>query len=98
MIQQFGDRGTQDFYHGTSSKAAMRMTSRLSITTLETNRKEFFAMIPSNREPTHPGEVLLHEFLKPKKMSQVVLAQKLGVSLQRVNTLINGKRDMTAET
>jgi addiction module HigA family antidote len=55
-------------------------------------------MIPSHREPTHPGEVLLHEFLKPKKMSQMALAQKLGVSLQRVNTLINGKRDMTAET
>ncbi len=55
-------------------------------------------MIPSHREPTHPGEVLLHEFLKPKKMSQMALAQKLRISLQRVNTLINGKRDMTAET
>lgn len=55
-------------------------------------------MIPSHREPVHPGEVLLHEFLRPKKMSQVELAQALGVSLQRVNTLINGKRDMTAET
>lgn len=55
-------------------------------------------MIPTHREPTHPGEVLLHEFLKPMKMSQIALAQKLGVSLQRVNTLINGKRDITAET
>src|ERR1700751_1828541 len=55
-------------------------------------------MIPSHREPTHPGEVLLHEFLKPMKMSQIALAQKLGVSLQRVNTLINGKRDISAET
>jgi addiction module HigA family antidote len=55
-------------------------------------------MIPTHREPTHPGEVLLEEFLKPKKMSQIALAQKLGVSLQRVNTLINGKRDITAET
>jgi addiction module HigA family antidote len=55
-------------------------------------------MIPSHREPTHPGEVILHEFLRPLKMSQVELAKRLGVSLQRVNTLINGKRDMTAET
>ena len=55
-------------------------------------------MIPSHREPTHPGEILLEEFLKPMKMSQVTLASKLGVSLQRVNTLINGKRDLTAET
>ena len=55
-------------------------------------------MIPSHREPTHPGEILVEEFLKPLKMSQVTLAQKMGISLQRVNTLINGKRDMTAET
>lgn len=55
-------------------------------------------MIPTHREPTHPGEILLAEFLVPMKMSQVALAAKLGVSLQRVNTLINGKRDITAET
>lgn len=55
-------------------------------------------MIPIHREPTHPGEILLHEFLKPLKMSQIALAHKLGVSLQRVNTLINGKRDVSAET
>lgn len=55
-------------------------------------------MIPSNRQPTHPGEILYEEFLKPKGMSQVELARKMGVPIQRINTLINGKRDMTAET
>jgi addiction module HigA family antidote len=55
-------------------------------------------MIPKNRKPTHPGEILLEEFLKPVGMSQVELAKKMGVPIQRVNTLINGKRDMTAET
>ena len=55
-------------------------------------------MIPKNRKPTHPGEILLEEFLKPNDMSQVDLARQMGVSIQRVNTLINGKRDMTAET
>lgn len=55
-------------------------------------------MIPRNRKPTHPGEILLEEFLKPLGMSQVELARKMGVPIQRVNTLINGKRDMTAET
>ena len=55
-------------------------------------------MIPKNRRPTHPGEILLEEFLKPMEMSQVELADKMGVPIQRVNTLINGKRDMTAET
>lgn len=55
-------------------------------------------MIPENRKPTHPGEMLLEEFLKPMNMTQVELASKMGVPIQRVNTLINGKRDMTAET
>ena len=55
-------------------------------------------MIPKNRMPTHPGEILLEEFLKPMGMSQVELARRMGVPIQRVNTLINGKRDMTAET
>lgn len=55
-------------------------------------------MIPKNRKPTHPGEILLHEFLEPMGISQVELASKMRVPIQRVNTLINGKRDMTAET
>jgi antitoxin HigA-1 len=55
-------------------------------------------MIPTKRQPTHPGEILLEEFLKPKNMTQVELAQKIGVPVQRVNTLINGKRACTAET
>jgi addiction module HigA family antidote len=55
-------------------------------------------MIPKNRPPTHPGEVLLEEFLKPKNMTQVALAERMGVPLQRVNTLVAGKRGVTAET
>lgn len=55
-------------------------------------------MIPSHRQPTHPGEVLLVEFLEPLGMSQVELAKKMGVPIQRVNTIINGRRDITAET
>ncbi len=55
-------------------------------------------MISKNRKPTHPGEILVEEFLKPMGLSQVELARKMGVPIQRVNTLINGKRDMSAET
>lgn len=55
-------------------------------------------MLPKYRKPTHPGEVLLEEFLAPKGMTQAKLAEKMGVSVQRVNTLINGKRDVTPET
>jgi addiction module HigA family antidote len=55
-------------------------------------------MVPKNRVPTHPGEILLEEFLKPSGMSQVELAKKLSVPVQRINTLINGKRGITTET
>jgi len=55
-------------------------------------------MLPKNRPPTHPGEILLAEFLEPTGITQSALAEKLGVPIQRVNTLINGKRGMTPET
>ncbi|MFN0116827.1 MAG: HigA family addiction module antitoxin [Elusimicrobiota bacterium] len=55
-------------------------------------------MIPKHRKPTHPGEILLKEFLEPLNLSQVELASKMDVPIQRINTLINGKRGMTAET
>lgn len=55
-------------------------------------------MLPRNRIPTHPGEVLLEEFLKPWELTQVGLAEHLGVPVQRVNELVRGKRGVTAET
>ena len=55
-------------------------------------------MIPKHRSPTHPGEILEEEFLKPLEMTQVALAAKMGVPIQRVNTIISGKRGITAET
>ena len=54
-------------------------------------------MIPENRIPTHPGEMLLEEFLKPSGITQVALAKHMGVSVQRVNELVRGKRGITAE-
>lgn len=55
-------------------------------------------MIPSNRVPTHPGEVLLEEFLRPLGVTQVAFASHLGVPVQRVNELVKGKRGVTPET
>lgn len=55
-------------------------------------------MIPKNRKPTHPGEILLEEFLKPKQMTQVQLAKLMQVPIQRINTLIAGKRNVSPET
>ena len=55
-------------------------------------------MLPKKRTPTHPGEILSEEFLKPLGISQVKLAEHLGVSVQRINELVRGKRGMTPET
>lgn len=55
-------------------------------------------MLPKNRPPTAPGEILRDEFLVPMGMTQVQLAQKMGVPIQRINTLITGKRGVTPET
>ncbi len=55
-------------------------------------------MLPKHRTATHPGEILLHDFLGPLGVTQVQLARHLGVSVQRVNELVNGKRGVTAET
>ena len=49
-------------------------------------------MLPTNRVPTHPGEVLLEEFLKPLGVTQVALAEHLEVPVQRINELVRGKR------
>lgn len=50
------------------------------------------------RRPTPPGEMLLEEFLKPSGITQVALAAKMGVPIQRVNGIISGRRAVTAET
>lgn len=55
-------------------------------------------MIPKNRIPTHPGEVLREEFLEPMGIPQKVLADKLNIPVQRINEIVNGKRGITAET
>ncbi|HQV30609.1 MAG TPA: HigA family addiction module antitoxin [Calditrichia bacterium] len=54
--------------------------------------------IPTHRAPTHPGEMLLEEFLTPMQISQRALAEAIQVPYQRVNELINGKRGMTPST
>ena len=55
-------------------------------------------MLPKNRPPTHPGEMLREEFLVPLGMSQTELAERLRVSYPRINEIINGKRSITPDT
>lgn len=54
--------------------------------------------VPTHRPPTHPGEMLLEEFLKPLGLTQAELAERIGVSYPRVNELVHGKRAMTPDT
>ena len=54
--------------------------------------------LPRHRPPTHPGEMLLEEFLKPLGMTQVELAERIRVSYPRVNEIIKGKRGLTPDT
>lgn len=54
--------------------------------------------VPTNREPTHPGEMLKEEFLVPMEISQSDLAKAIHVPYQRINELINKKRGVTPST
>lgn len=55
-------------------------------------------MLPKNRRPTHPGEILKYEFLEPLKLSQIQLARAIGISRVRINEIILGKRAVTPDT
>ena len=55
-------------------------------------------MRPAHRVPTHPGEVLLEEFLEPLGVTQVAFAEHIEVPVQRVNEVVRGKRGVTPET
>jgi addiction module HigA family antidote len=54
--------------------------------------------IPTNRAPTHPGEMLLEEFLNPMGLTQRELADAIHVPYQRVNDIVNGRRGITPST
>ena len=54
--------------------------------------------VPTNRIPTHPGEMLLEEFLTPMGISQKDLADSIEVPYQRINEIVNGRRGITPST
>ena len=55
-------------------------------------------MLPENRIATHPGEILKEEYLVPLGITQVALAQHIGIPLQRINEVVRGRRGITPET
>ncbi|MFZ1036494.1 MAG: HigA family addiction module antitoxin [Smithella sp.] len=54
--------------------------------------------IPTHRKPTHPGEMLLEEFLNPMGITQRQLANAIHVSYQRINEIVNKHRGITPGT
>ncbi len=54
--------------------------------------------VPTHRAPTHPGQMLLEEFLKPMGLSQRDVANAVHVPYQRINELVNGRRGITPAT
>jgi addiction module HigA family antidote len=55
-------------------------------------------MIPKNRVTTHPGIILLKEYLDPMGLTQKELADHLEIPIQRVNEIVRGKRGVSPDT
>lgn len=55
-------------------------------------------MLPTNRPPTHPGEMLREEFIKPLGITQKEFALNLGWTYAKLNEIVHAKRGITPET
>jgi antitoxin HigA-1 len=75
-----------------NGRKAMPTRSKSQITT-DVGRR-----LPRKRPPTHPGEMLLEEFVKPLNLTQTKLARLLDVSYPRLNEIIKGRRSVTPDT
>lgn len=77
----------------------MPTTSKSRTTTKKGRGKSLVGRrLPTHRPPTHPGEMLLEEFLRPLGITQSAFAVRLGVSFPRLNEIINAKRGVTPDT
>jgi len=78
------------------------MRTRWKSRTLTSRMREMRSLhrttLPSHRPPTHPGEMLAEEFLKPLGISQSAFAIRLGVSFPRLHEIIHAKRGVTVNT
>ncbi len=74
------------------------MVPNVSKSWTTTRRACVMVRLPSHRAPTHPGEVLLEDFLQPLGLTQRALATSIRVPYQRVNALVNGRRGVTPST
>jgi len=54
-------------------------------------------MATKKLRPVHPGDILLHDFMQPLKLSSYKLAKELGVTAPTVNEIVRRRRAVTAE-
>jgi addiction module HigA family antidote len=78
-----------------TSQIKKELVNRLADTRYSAQEK---TMLPNHRIATHPGQILLQEFLQPMGLTQAELARSLAIPLNRVNELVRGKRGVTPET
>lgn len=76
----------------------MPMKSTSPITKAARGKPLVERRLPAHLPPTHPGEMLLEEFLKPLGITQSAFALRLGISFPRLNEVINAKRSVTPDT
>ena len=55
-------------------------------------------MLPTDRVPTHPGEILELEFLQPMNLTEMALAQHLNIPVERINEVVQRKKGITPTT
>lgn len=55
-------------------------------------------MLTTRRKPATVGEILVEEFMQPMALTQVALAEAMGVPRKHVNELCNDRRSVTAPT
>ena len=79
-------------------KSKSRTTTERRAQLGKSSRFPMMRRLPTKRPPTHPGEMLLEEFLKPLGISQSAFAVRLGISFPRLNEIIRGKRGVTSDT
>ena len=80
------------------TKSKSRTTTRRRVPKRAARKPLTERRLPTHRPPTHPGEMLLEEFLVPLGITQSAFATRLGVSFPRLNEVIKGHRSVTPDT
>jgi len=76
----------------------MKAQPKLKLLIITEKGKDRMIRVPTDRPPTHPGEMLLEEFLIPMELTQRQLAHAIHVPYQRINEIVNRRRGVTPST